>query len=641
MRWIIRIVSLFVFLAVLAVGALFVLPADRIAALASDQLRAFTGREVTLSGRLRPTIWPQIGVTTGPVALSNPDWAGEVTMLQAEGLSVGLDLKALLRGSVQVKKLEITAPRINLLRAEDGRVNWDFDIGSGTPTGRTAPDSPGGFTLDMARISDGAISYTDRTTGMTQKLAALDATLRLPAYAGPAQVEMSADLNGQPVTATAEIGAFGPFIGGSISSLTADLTAGATKIRFDGRGGMAPLNAEGELDADIADMAAMFRAAGIAPPHLPPELVRGLRATGRLTYAPEGTLHLRDGVLSFGGNQMNGSADLTLSDRPRLTAEFASGALDLSALFSPADADSGDADTGSGPGWSKAPIDLSALGVFDADLALTADSIDLGRARLGPTRARATLTDRRVVLNLLDVAAYDGRITGNIVVNGRGDLSVGGDLSASGLNARPLLADLADYDRLSTSAGMSLNFLGSGNSVDAIMNSLSGKGSVALGQGALTGIDLAAIFRSGDTSAGGGTPRTIFDAVTVSYVLDGGVMTFDDLLFDAPLLTATGAGTVDIGQQALDVRIVPTAFSGPEGSGGVKVPLRIAGPWSGPRLALDIAAISAQPIEKAREDLKARAAEELDALEGESLEDAARRKLKEEAGRGILNLLTK
>ncbi len=640
MRWIIRIVALVALLAVLAVGALFVLPADRIATLAADQLRAITGREVTLSGRLRPSIWPQIGVTTGPVALSNPDWAGEGAMLTAEQVSVGLDLMALLGGRVEVKKIEITAPRINLLRAEDGRVNWTFGTGPGTAPDGTAPTgSGGGFTIDIARITDGAVSYTDRASGVTRRLTALDATLRLPAYSGPAKIEMTAEINNQPVTAKGEIGTFGPFLGGGDSALTVALGVGATEIRFDGRGATAPLSLEGALNADIADLSGLFRAAGMVPPQLPPELMRGLGASGRLSYAPDGSLHLRDGVLSFAGNQMNGTADLTLSTPPRLSANFATGALDLSALVKDS---GGRGDTGSNeaaPGWPEAPIDLSALAALDADLTLSADSIDLGTAKLGPTLVRATLTDRRLVLDLQDVTAYGGKIAGNLVLNGRNGLSVRGDITAGDIDARPLLSDLADYDRLSTRIEMSLTFLGSGNSINAIMHSLSGKGSVALGQGEFTGIDLAAIFRSGDTQAGGGTPRTIFDAVTLSHVIDGGVLAFDDLLFDAPLLQATGAGTVDIGNRMLDIGIVPTAFSGPEGTGGLKLPLRITGPWTDPGLSLDAGALAQQPVAKTREDLKARAAEELGAQQGESLEDAARRKLKEEAERGILNLL--
>lgn len=658
MRWLIRIVLSLVLLAVLLVGALFLLPAEKIAGLASEQIRAATGRDLTLSGRLRPSLWPEIGVATGPVTVSNVEWSDEGPMLAAEGLSIGLDLKALIGGDIVIREVSALSPRIVLEKAADGRVNWAFDGADGGP-GTVGGGERGGmraFTLDEGRISDGTLVYIDHQAGSRTELAALDATLGLPAFDGPADLGLSARLNGQPVSATARIGSFSGMLDGAVSALTTDIGVGAAKLAFDGRAGLTPLAAEGALDADLSDLGALFAALDAPAPDLPPGVGKRLSVKGQVTYTSEGSLYLRDATLTQDSNVISGGADLTFGAKPRLTGQFTTGALDLSPFMGGGGEDP--AGGGGGPdGWSTDPIDVSALGALDAEVAITADSVDLGSAQLGPTRILATLTDRRLVFDLREVRGYDGTVTGNFVINGRGGLSVGGDLTVSGVAMQALLKDVADYDRLLGQGDLELEFLGSGASMAAIMNSLSGSGSIRFGKGELRGLDLAGMLRTLDTSYVGEGAKTIFDSIAASFTIENGVLKNDDLDFLAPLLSAGGKGKVGIGGRTLDYRVVPVALPGADGEGGVKVPLMITGTWAKPRFQLDLEALAREKLqieekqkaleEKARaaakaaeERAKEQAAKKLGVApeEGEDLEDAAKRKLEEEAGKALRKL---
>ncbi|MFC6760620.1 hypothetical protein ACFQFQ_15750 [Sulfitobacter porphyrae] len=62
MKWIVRIIGALVLILVLVVVGLLMLPADRIAGIAADQLRKVTGRDVTISGGVSMTFWPVLGV---------------------------------------------------------------------------------------------------------------------------------------------------------------------------------------------------------------------------------------------------------------------------------------------------------------------------------------------------------------------------------------------------------------------------------------------------------------------------------------------------------------------------------------------------------------------------------------------------
>jgi AsmA protein len=299
------------------------------------------------------------------------------------------------------------------------------------------------------------------------------------------------------------------------------------------------------------------------------------------------------------------------------------------------------------------------MGALDAAVTLSAQSINVGSVRLGSTRLLASLTQSRLVVEARELQAYGGGITGNFVVNGRGGLSVGGDLAFKGLAMQPLLKDAADFDRLIAQGDLGVKFLGVGGSVAAIMASLSGSGTLTLGKGELRGLDLGGMVRTLDVNYVGEGAKTIFDGISGTFTMNAGILRNDDLRMGAPYLTAIGTGTVDLGARTLDYRLVPTALAGADGTGGLTVPLKITGPWSALKYQLDLKALADQELadEKAKlkerakaeearikTQLEAKAQSELGIVreEGESMEDAARRRANEaleaEASRALRRL---
>ena len=101
MRWIFRLVSALVVVALFAVGAVAMLPAERIAGLVADQFKAATGRDLTIQGDIRPSVWPELGIKTGEITVSNAEWSNAGPMIQAQGLSIGVDIQALWGGAIR------------------------------------------------------------------------------------------------------------------------------------------------------------------------------------------------------------------------------------------------------------------------------------------------------------------------------------------------------------------------------------------------------------------------------------------------------------------------------------------------------------------------------------------------------------
>ncbi len=646
MRWFYRALALIVLIALCIGGALVLIPSKKIAQFAEARFEAATGRKMKLTGSVHATIWPQLGVRTGPVEIANADWSKDGPMLSAKGLQIGVDPGALIGGAIRLSKVAVLSPNILLERRDDGTGNWELAPPEVATSAEPASPGDGGgmttFSLDKGVISDGSVTWIDHASGQRLALTGVDASLAFPSFAGPASLELTGQVNGGALKVNGTLEAFASFLAGDPVPTDLALNLDTSSIGFMGTFGTAPLVAQGALAASIKDPAALAAIFGQAAPALPKGLGRDtISAKGDVALGADGAVQLHDGKLTLDGNALSVAGDLSFpSGKPRIDAQIDAGALDLSAL-----ADSGGSFGSGSGGWSRAPIDASGLRAVDGKIALDASSIDLGSAKLGPTKAQITIDNGRATADLRQVSAYGGSVTGQVVANARSGFSVAADLAAKGISMQPLLSDLADYRRLDARADLTLKLLASGNSQAALMRSLSGSGNVAFGKGALQGLDLGGMLRTLDLNYVGEGAKTIFDQITASFTIANGVLSNKDLALKAPLLSATGKGRVDIGAQTLDYTVTPTALSTADGTGGVKVPLAITGSWAKPKFGLDVKAISGDKVDAAKKSLKAKADAEIakklgvTPQEGQSTKDAAKKKLEEEAAKGLLKLL--
>ena len=641
MRWIVRLLGLIILLLALAVGAVFLLPADRVAGLVNARLSTATGRELSMSGRLRPALWPLLGLSTGAVTLSNADWSEAGPMLRAEGLSVGLDPMALLSGEIRIARLSLSAPEILLERAADGRANWEFSAGAGAEASATTGDAGAApdIAIEAATLSDGSITFVDHDAGTRLLLSDLTGRVELPEAGGALAASLSGRLRDSKVSLDARVADTAALLAGQKSALKVDLGLGAARAAFEGTASTVP-EAEGRLTAEVAEPAALLAMLGQDSAALPPELRAPARVATDLSYSPDGTLTLD--ALEADGGGLNTSGALTLAlaadPRPKLSGRLALGDVNLTAFTG----GSGGGGSASAEGWPTTPLDLSPLALLDADLALSASSVTLPETRTGRVEAQATLDDRRLAVQLARLDAFSGGMSGQVVVNGRGTPSASADLAMDGMDLRPMLSDLAGVTRLTGSAAGRIDVLASGASVDAMIRSLDGSGRIDFGQGEIIGLDLAGILRNLDLSYVGPGKKTVYESLTGSFTITDGVLSNQDLRLDTPLVLARGNGTVSLGPRTLDYRIIPELRAGGEQARALRIPIRFSGGWDSPKVNLDLEGAAKARLEDAAEragdEARNRVLEELGAGGGESTDDTVRDRIEEEVGRGLENL---
>lgn len=345
---------------------------------------------------------------------------------------------------------------------------------------------------------------------------------------------------------------------------------------------------------------------------------------------------------SFAQFSASGTLNVDYSEKPNVTGTLALGPLDLRSVQSGAE----NTQTQAPEGWSNTAIDASTLALLNADVSVSGPSIRMDGLTLGAFDAAVALTDARAVVALKALKAYEGSVIGQAVVNARKGLSASLKADITNVQVLPILQDMVEIQAIRAPVSVDIDVLVSGRSINDMMKSAQGKVSLTSEGGKIDGIDLDKLLRTGNSASG----TTVFERFEMAFVGKSGNFSAEKFNLRLGHLGVTGTGSVDLGQQSLDMLLSPKLDSARNGE-GLSVPIRINGPWAAPKITPDLEATLDQNLakekdaalkkveEKAKSALKEKTG--IEVQQGESLEDAVKKKLEEEAKKGLLNLFNK
>jgi len=123
-----------------------------------------TGRELTLSGDLKLSVFPWIALESGAATLGDAPGFGPEPFVSIKHARVGVRLMPLLGGTIEVGNVRLDGARIRLITDEQGRDNW-ADLGKGAGE-ETQPQPASGATevptVASLEISDAALVMENR-----------------------------------------------------------------------------------------------------------------------------------------------------------------------------------------------------------------------------------------------------------------------------------------------------------------------------------------------------------------------------------------------------------------------------------------------------------------------------------------------
>ncbi len=644
-KLLIGLLAVVVLAVVVLVAAPFFIPIETYKQEIAERTRDATGRELTIGGELSLSLLPRFELRAEDVAFANAPGAGEANMATLKELVLRLQVLPLLALDVKVDSFVLVEPVIHLEIDKKGRPNWQFDDApvakaeakaeteTGTAEGKDGK-GPGLAELSLGdvRLENGLVTYRDARSGQAVEVSAINMTVSLPDLASPFAAEGSLVWNGEQVKLTAEGDNPRRLLAGEATPVQLAVESKAIDLSFAGRVTLAEavsLDGKAALDVpSIRDLAAWtgnpIEAAGTG---LGPLKIAGqVKGTGQKIAFTGAEIGLDDMTAKGGVTVDVGGA------KPRLKGRLDVDLLDLNPYLPPPPegkkakkakkAEKAARET-AGPGdWSDEPIDLSGLKAADVDFDLTVGGIRVQDVKVGRSALAVSLKDGLLVADLAELNLYDGKGKGRITVDGRGKVpAVKQSFTMAGISAEPLLTDAAQFDRLSGTGQLEIAVSTRGGSERAMVEALNGEGAVKFVDGAIKGVNLAAMVRNVKSAfvpgGTGDTQKTDFAELSGTFRIDKGILRNNDLKLLNPLIRLAGAGTSDLPKRTVDYRVEPKVVGSLKGQGaedeakGLMVPVTVKGPWHDLKYRPDLAGLiggvakdPAKALEGAKETLK-------------------------------------
>jgi len=246
-------------------------------------------------------------------------------------------------------------------------------------------------------------------------------------------------------------------------------------------------------------------------------------------------------------------------------------------------------------GWSDEPLE-GIPDSSDLDIRLSATTANLGTLAFENVAAGVMMKNGRLEISIGRASLAKGTFKGRLVVTPSQRKGVDAKILGSfdQIDAGNFLSQMAGIYSITGLAQGQMNFDASGGSFAELAASMTGKLSVNLKQGEISGLDLAEVARRVQqrplaTALDWRGGRTYFDQMNVSLAVTDGVGELAEGTLNAAGLHGSFTGQVDIAQRQLNLRgvvTVPTTAVPAKG-----FPLEIIGGWESPLVTPDIHAL--------------------------------------------------
>jgi AsmA protein len=534
--------------AILALSLVLGLPIGILTSAIQERVERDTGYRLNIAGSARLGLWPSLHAIVTDIKLTDPGDRDGSNRLTISRVRAEVSLSSLWSGHPQISELSIEKPVLYLplvrerLRDVPGRSRAPAASGGDNPA-----------RIDRLSITDGAVILSNPRDRVEDRIEDIAVT-----------AAMSVDNN---------------------VAITGSARAGDRPLTFDIKADQ-PSSAAGRqtIPAEFSlEMPGTLRR--------PLSGRAELRLSGKVVMINNLSGMLDDGAF-------NGWASVDVSSKPLVKLD-----LDLQRI------EVGSDNVASNPaqGWSTALIDLRGLNYVDARAKLSVAALKVSGASLGPADVEASLAGGVLKATIGNLGAYGGQGSGEVIIDassGNPVYAMHGDLA--GARALPLLQNLIAFDKLDATMQGKLALRSSGASQQAIMSNLSGSAFLIFRDGAVRGINVAQMIRSLISNPLSGWQQsqdlsTDLTQLSASFQLERGLATTSDLSLVGPLVKVTGAGTIDLGNKALALRVEPKLVMTTEGQGrtsdpvGLGIPVVIDGSWAQPRFYPDMAGILDNP----------------------------------------------
>jgi len=617
-----------------------------------EQTQKQTGLELVIEGDIRWQFFPSIGFELGYTELRNPQGFSQPNLFKVDTVGVDISVMPLFKQQLEIGNVTLDGAEFYIETKKDGSKNIDALTKAQTQqeeqasdtapsqNGETQPSSSN-WSINLAGItvSNSSLEMQDKQAGSYTKL--YDISLNLSEFAfdnwTTADFGVKGEMNDQKFTAkgqadfklekglanyalkninfdatysdpankieSATIG-LDTFEFDKVNNLTYAMKgdAGGMKLDMQGAAQLSVDKAISKVQLDKLTLKSTFEGEALPQSPMKVDMVSDLSfdlTKNHLSFILE--------TLTANAIDLDGKADVTLSDVPKVRFALHSPNIDLDEFLGLNQQASGDnnkpaSGDASSPGEPEVEPDLSTLKMLDVKGDITIDKFKAANAKMEAVETSFTVNRGVFELTSFSSKLYQGSISATAKLDARqSPATYSVKKSIKGVKVQPLLIDVAENDKLEGTGNIDVNVTGKSLTPTGIKKNLSGTVVVNFADGAVNGINVAQLIRENYAKFKGqkveGTneaKKTDFSAMTATLKLNKGVVSTDNMQAQSPLLRVRGKGTANYINETVDFTISTSVVGSLEGQGGkdidelkdITIPINVSGKWADPKFKL-------------------------------------------------------
>ena len=579
-------------------------------------------REVKLDAPFQLHLWAGLQLDLGHLYIAAPAAFKTPHLLDANNISLKLRYRDLWQfkqqGTLRIREIKVDDIDAQLIRHADGSATWQF------PKDENAPDTPIPV-IETLIVKNGSSRIDDAVT--RSKLTARFKTEEGSQLEGVrSEISVDGQFQGQPLKAFLETPGFLPIASQDKEAAPVKSKGWLeyAKLRVDFNGEVSDLFGQPDIAGDVVVTGPSLAVLG--------ELTSSVFPTTP-SFRLSSTLNKHGDIWEVNVDSARiGRSDLSaeLKYDPRHSSgnvPLLSGQIegsrfflaDLAPAFGTLEADGSTAKPADGRTIPNRPLDLPALNLMDADIAIKLDYMNLGNAfalPVAPFKAKLNLHQGKLALEDITANTADGNLSGAISIDAHQthadnqkqyppqwkikldwkNIQLGKWLQVSkdrqeaakkqGKEAPPYITG--------TLNGRT-DLVGKGNTTAELLGSLNGKATLFIEHGEISrlvmellGLDIA---QSISAWLGGDHSQRLQCAV-MDLKASNGIIKPEVALVDTPVTLVLMHGNIDLGQEKLDLLLAakPKNFSPLT----VRSPIKIQGSFIEPKVRPEAAPIAAR-----------------------------------------------
>ncbi|MET4806282.1 AsmA family protein [Limibacillus sp. MBR-115] len=561
------------------------------------QAEKATGRKVRIDGQMDLKVSLTPAIVLNDVGLANAAWGDAQEMMSVRRFELEVALLPLLSSQIQVKRLVIVEPTILLQTNEQGDGNWAFDLGEEKSVGSDSGSGGDGdiqASVDELLIEQGRLIFKDGQSGETLSLT-LDLVRATAAGVDtPVGIEAAGSYQEVPFAVNGTLGSLAQLTNpDALKSLALKGSVGSAEYSVEGKVGQSASGPQADISMTfVANSLDDF--AKLSGAELPPILDINISSK---VVAEGQSLRLNDLQAKIGNSDLTGNLALTSGKTPKITGVLQSESIDLRDFTGPASKSEGAAEAvdNSPYVFKEEPFDLQALRTATMDVKLAVGSFVLDeKVALEQTQLALGLQDGKLTVTPLKTLFGGGQITVETLLNAaQKNPSFNLGFGAANIDYGRILREQGVYKKMQGTISSNLDLTGAGTSPRAIASSLNGKILIEGGEGVLDDKLLKVL------TAGLGDLQNLFNkdesnklyCILVDFDVENGLATSNAIVIASEVLTVSGAGTIDLRTEKLDLLFDTQTSQASLAS--LAIPFRVGGTLKNPKASPDVAGAAA------------------------------------------------